>query len=104
VRLSALTESSILRTASLEFDIGILLGVFLICGVAPPQAAGAFAHSIVFPVVANAGPRPPPHCLRLLAGSLWHLVCHKRACQGAAWVGSTENTRTLTFWHLACQK
>jgi hypothetical protein len=27
VRLSALTDSKILRTASLEFDIGFLLGV-----------------------------------------------------------------------------
>jgi len=51
----------------------------------------------------NAGPRPPQRCLRPLIGSLWHLVCQKRSCQGAALDGSAENMGNLTFWHLVCQ-
>src|SRR5260370_26009689 len=41
---------------------------------------------------------------RRIAGRLWHLVCQKPRCQGAARGGSTENMGNLTFWHLVCQK
>jgi hypothetical protein len=37
-------------------------------------------------------------------GSLWHLVCQKRSCQGAAMAENAENKHNLTFWHLVCQK
>src|SRR6202171_956624 len=68
VRLSALTRSSILRTASLEFDIGILLKVtFLVrlqrigsaCGPQNPDFPARFQSR--FPLGANAGPHPLRH-------------------------------------------
>jgi hypothetical protein len=105
VRLSALTESRILRTASLEFDIGFLLDVYF--SFAATHAASDrvdLRSQSVFPAVANAGLRPPQHSLRPPIGSLWHLVCQKRTCQGATMCGSAENMGNLTFWHLVCQK
>jgi hypothetical protein len=69
VRLSALTRSSIWRTASLGLDIGFLLDVHF-------SIAGS---------------------LRGLAEmrSLWHLVCQKCPCQGTASDGSAEKQRQL---------
>jgi hypothetical protein len=65
VRLSALTESSILRTASLEFDIGFLLDDYF-CLTAWHAASNreflARTRSM-FPDLANAGPRSPQRSL-----------------------------------------
>src|SRR6266481_3282973 len=57
VRLSALTESSILRTASLEFDITSSLAcIFGSSATRVGTNNGPRTLKSVFPVVANAGP------------------------------------------------
>src|ERR1035437_10500295 len=68
VRLSALTRSRILRTASLEFDIGFLLDVCFLIRRQRVRASGPWLPArtqLIFPVMANAGPR-----------SLRHSQCH----------------------------
>src|SRR5260370_22120768 len=61
VRLSALTESRILRTASLEFDIGFLLDVNFFCSAAACAnlRTVACAPQSLFPVTGkDADPAP----------------------------------------------
>src|ERR1700730_5696708 len=60
VRLSALTRSRILRTASLEFDIGFLLDVLFFIGNGWARSPALPAH--LFPTGASAIPIPALRC------------------------------------------
>src|ERR1700720_1331873 len=101
VRLSALTASSILRTASLEFDIGFLPDdCFYFAAAHAASNAITCAHSIHVPGCGKRGSASAATFLRPVIGSLWHLVCQKQSCQGGAVSGNAENMGNLTFWHL----